>query len=140
MEGDYVMAAGVSARLTAAQGRRFGMTVGGAFFLFASIAWWRDYPSAATILGGLGCGLFLGGLFIPAHLGPVERAWMKLARIISKVTTPVVMGAMYLLVLMPVGLLRRMFGGNPMVHTTANASYWKSRAEGRRASDLKRQF
>ncbi len=41
---------------------------------------------------------------------------MELAHLISKVTTPIVMGVMYLLVLTPVGLLRRTFGGNPMVH------------------------
>jgi len=115
--------------LTAAQGRRFGLTVGGAFLVFAAIAWWRGHPTATTILGTLGGVLFLAGLIIPTYLGPVERAWMKLAHVISKVTTPIVMGVMYLLVLMPIGFLRRMFGGNPMVHTAKNSSYWKPRPE-----------
>ena len=73
-------------------------------------------------------------------LGPVERAWMKLAHLISKVTTPIVMGVMYLLVLTPVGLLRRSLGGNPMVHDPQSGSYWKSRPEGKRAGNLTRQF
>lgn len=134
------MAAGVPARLTAAQGRRFGLTVGGAFLVFAAIAWWRGHPTTTTVLGSLGGVLSLAGLVIPTLLGPVERAWMQLAHLISKVTTPIVMGVMYLLVLTPVGLLRRTFGGNPMVHEPVNGSYWKARPEGRRAGNLSRQF
>ena len=134
------MAAGVPARLTAAQGRRFGLTVGIAFLVFAGIAWWRGSETATMILGGLGGTLSLAGLVIPTHLGPVERGWMKLAHLISKVTTPIVMGVMYLAVLTPVGLLRRWFGGNPMVHAPEGPGYWKSRPEGQRAGNLTRQF
>jgi hypothetical protein len=135
------MAAGIPARLTAAQGRRFGLTVGIAFLVFAGIAWWRGHPTTAGVLGGLGGGLSLAGLVIPTFLGPVERGWMKLAHLISKVTTPIVMGVMYLLVLTPVGILRSRFGGNPMVHQPVEASYWKSRPEGRRRTgSLKRQY
>ena len=134
------MAAGIPARLTAAQGRRFGLTVGGAFLLFAGIAWWRGHPTTTSVLGALGGVLSLAGLVIPTLLGPVERAWMQLAHLISKVTTPIVMGLMYLLVLTPVGLLRRTFGGNPMVHEPHSGSYWKSRPAGKRAGDLTRQF
>jgi ABC-type uncharacterized transport system permease subunit len=134
------MAAGVPARLTAAQGRRFGLTVGGAFLLFAAIAWWRDNLTTTNVLATLGGTLSVAGLIVPTFLGPVERAWMRLAHLISKVTTPIVMGVMYLLVLTPVGVLRRLFGGNPMVHAPHGASYWKSRPEGRRAGNLLRQY
>lgn len=134
------MAAGVPARLTVAQGRRFGLTVGGAFLVFAAIAWWRGSPTATNVFGALGAVLSVAGLAVPTMLGPVERAWMKLAHLISKVTTPIVMGAMYLLVLTPVGLLRRTLGGNPMVHTPDGGSYWKSRPAGSRAGNLTRQF
>ncbi len=134
------MAAGVPARLTAAQGRRFGLTVGGAFLVFATIAWWRGHPTTTSVLGGLGGVLSLAGLVIPTLLGPVERAWMQLAHLISKVTTPIVMGVMYLLVLTPVGLMRRAFGGNPMVHKAEGGTYWRSRPAGSRAGNLTRQF
>ena len=134
------MAAGIPARLTAAQGRRFGLTVGGAFLVFAAIAWWRGHPTTTSVLGGLGGVLALAGLVIPTLLGPVERAWMPLSHLISKVTTPIVMGVMYLLVLTPVGLIRRAVGGNPLVHEPQSGSYWKSRPEGKRAGNLTRQF
>ncbi|HQX82504.1 MAG TPA: SxtJ family membrane protein [Vicinamibacterales bacterium] len=134
------MAAGIPARLTAAQGRRFGLTVGGAFLVLAAIAWWRGHPTTTEVLGGLGGVLALAGLIVPTLLGPVERGWMALAHLISKVTTPIVMGVMYLLVLTPVGFLRRLFGGNPMVHMAHDASYWKPRPENKRAGNLTRQY
>ena len=127
--------------MTAAQGRRFGLTVGVAFLLFAGIAWWRAHPTTTTVLATPGVLLVLGGLLVPTMLGPVERAWMGLARMISKVTTPLVMGVMYLGVMTPVGALRRAFGGNPLVHQETAASFWRPRPEGaRRSLSLKRQF
>ena len=68
---------------------------------------------------------------IPGELGPVNRAWMGLAELISKVTTPIFMGVVYFVVLMPVGLLMRLFGRNPIKHTAVSGSYWASRTEAR---------
>ena len=134
------MAAGIPARLTAAAGRRFGLTVGGAFLALAGFALWRGRPTTAAVLGALGGGLVLAGLVIPTYLGPVERGWMKLAHAISKVTTPIVMGAIYLLVMLPTGVIRRALGGNPMVHEPQRSSYWKARPEGQRRGELTRQY
>jgi len=93
------------------------------------------------VLGTLGGVLLLAGLIIPAQLGPVERAWMALARVISKVTTPIVMGVMYLLVLSPIAWLRRTVGGNPMAHAEHGQSFWHERSAGsRRSKSMRRQF
>lgn len=125
---------------TAQKGRRFGLTVGAAFLVLAAVTWWRDHPTLMTVFGTLGGVLSLAGLAIPAQLGPVERAWMGLALAISKVTTPIIMGIMYLGVLFPVGLLRRSLGGNPMQHAPMNGSYWHHRPESARRSTLGRQY
>jgi hypothetical protein len=135
------MAARVSARLTAREGRRFGLTVGGAFLFFAGITWWRGHETATMVLGALGGALALAGLVLPTHLGPVERAWMALAHAISRVTTPIVMAVMYFVVLTPVGLLRRRFASNPVQHQEGPAGFWKQRPVGsRRSGSLERQF
>lgn len=135
------MAERIPARLSAREGRRFGLTVGLAFSLFAAIAWWRDHATVMTVFAALGGALILAGLLIPTRLGPVERAWMGLAHAISKVTTPIVMGVMYLVVFAPIGALRRGFGGNPLVHAANGDSYWRPRPEGaRRSGSLERQF
>lgn len=77
-----------------------------------------------TVLGG---GLVLAGLLIPTTLGPVQRAWMGLAHLISKVTTPIFLGLVYFIAIMPIGLLMRLFGKNPLRHQPEEGSLWLSR-------------
>lgn len=135
------MAGPVPARLTAREGRTFGLTVGAAFLVLAGIGWWRGGGIATNVFATLGGLLAAAGLVIPTRLGPIERGWMALAHAISKVTTPVVMGIMYLVVLTPVGFLRRTLGGNPLTHPMSGGSYWKARPEGkRRTANFERQF
>jgi hypothetical protein len=133
--------AGIPARLTAAQGRRFGLTVGTAFLVLAGILWWRDRQTASTILGAIGLTLSLAGLLVPTHLGPVERAWMQLAHAISRVTTPIFMGVIYFVVMTPIGIIRRTVGSDPLVHHKHDDSFWHNRpAQARRSASMERQF
>ena len=134
------MAAGIPARLSRAEGRRFAFTVGAAFLVLAALLWWRDVGLAARITGVLGALLGLAGLLVPGSLTPVHRAWMGLAHAISKVTTPIFLGIVYFLVITPTGLLRRTLGRNPMVHRMQGDSYFIDRATGARRGNLERQF
>jgi hypothetical protein len=108
--------------------------------VLAGIVWWRAHPTAALLFGSVGAALAGAALIVPTHLGPVERGWMGLAQVISRVTTPVVMGVMYMLVLTPFGLVRRAFGKNPLVHAESTAGFWKPRMDGRRSASMERQF
>jgi len=132
---------GIPARLSKAEGRKFGVLVGGAFLAITAILWWRGKAGAVPYVGALGGVLVLAGLTVPTLLGPVYRAWMGLALILSKVTTPIFMGVIYFLVITPIGLLMRLIGRRPMVHRVVNGSYWIERTAGRPApSQMKRQF
>ena len=135
------MATRVSAGLTASEGRRFGFTVGAAFLLLGLAAFWRGHQWTGTVLASLGTGLVIAGLLVPTRLGPVESVWMRLAHAISRLTTPVVMGVMFMLVITPIGMLRRAVGGNPLVHQPRGDGFWIPRAgESRKSSSLNRQF
>ena len=118
------MAQGIPARLTAAEGRKFGFTVGIAFGVLAGITWWRDHALLMPIFAGLATALIVAGAAIPDKLGPVYRGWMKLALLISKVTTPIFLGIVYFVVISPIGLLMRVFGWNPLRHSAAEGSQW----------------
>lgn len=133
------MASPASDRGPRAELRKFGLTVGLALGVLAGIAGWRGHVTVAAILGSLGGLLIAGGLVAPGVLGPVERAWMGLARAISKVTTPIFLGIVYFVVLMPVGLLRRTLGGHPLRHPSRGDGFWHDRGEAP-PSDLERQF
>jgi hypothetical protein len=134
------MATGIPARLTTAEARRFAFTVGAAFGLLGALVWWRGAATAAGILAGLGATLGLAGALVPGFLTPVYRAWMGLAHVISRVTTPVFLGIVYFGVITPMGALMRLVGRNPLRHRLDRESYFVSRAGPARRGDLKRQF
>ncbi len=130
----------VSARLTASEGRKFAFTVGSAFLVFAAIAWWRGSPTTMKVLGALGGVLYLLAVTVPAKLGPLERAWMGVAHLISRVTTPIFMGVVFFIVITPIALIVRMLGKSPMAVSRSSASYWHRREFGKTRGDLTRQF
>ena len=119
------MAAGVPARLTAAEGRKFGLTVGLAFVAIGLLLYWRGKQTKALVVLAVG-GLFIvAGLLVPTSLGPVERAWMGLAHLMSKVTTPIFMGIVYFVAITPIGLIRGLGGGSPLKPKDRAASRWE---------------
>ncbi len=128
----------VPTRLTASEGRRFAFPVGAAFAVLAGLTGWRGHMTFSVGFGALAAFLLLAGLVVPARLGPVYRGWMRMAVAISRVTTPIFMGILYFLVIMPVGFVRRVVGKNPLVHSPGNDGYWVARSTPR--GDLKRQF
>lgn len=134
------MARDHSSRLTPAEGRKFGFTVGGAFLVLAAISLWRGHRIPVIVLATPGIALALGALLVPSHLGGVQRRWMAMAEAISKVTTPIFMGIVYFIVLTPTGFVLRLFGHRALDHEPQDDSYWKRRPEGKRAADLTRQF
>ena len=123
------MAERIPTRLTAQLGRRFGVSVGGAFAVLAGLLWWRDHDVVAAILGSVGGLLVVGGLVAPTKLGPIERAWMGFAHGVSKITTPILMGILYFLVIAPMGFVMRLFGRNPLTSIESDGSFWVSRAD-----------
>lgn len=133
------MAEGIPARLTPREGRRFAFPVGGVMLLLAGLSLWRGHTWPPRILGGVGAALLVLGAVIPGHLGPLFRAWMGLAHALSKVTTPIFLGVVYFVVMMPIGLVRRLLGKNPLRHRATNDSYWMAPPSGGR-SDLTTQF
>jgi hypothetical protein len=98
---------------TAAELRRFGLTVGGAFLLLALVSWWRGHVVPPLVMAGLGAGLVLPGLVAPRMLARVERSWMRFAEVLGRINTRIILTVLYALVFTPVGLLRRAFG-DPM--------------------------
>lgn len=131
----------IAAPLSPAEGRRFGLLVGGAFLGLAGLAAWRGHSTQPWILGGLGSALTVGALLAPSRLGPIHRGWMALAAAISSVTTPLLMGVIYFVVVTPTGWLRRLTGGNRLRRPRTSKTFWvERRAETGRPADMEHQF
>lgn len=129
----------VPARLSAAEGRRFGVTVGSAFLALSLLLWWRGYDTARAVTGAAAAIFLIGGLLLPARMGPLYRAWMRFGLALSKVTTPIFMGIIFFLVITPFGVVARAVGHRPL-EPKASDSLWRPRPEGDRRSNLQRQF
>lgn len=128
-----------STEFTASEGRKFAFPVGAAFLALSGILFWRDKAMAFQVTMALGTALWVLGLIIPRHLGPVYRGWMKMALMISKVTTPIFMGVVYFVVLTPTGFVMKALGRRPMRHSGDGGTFWHANAE-RPKSDIRRQF
>jgi len=139
MERDGGLAVAVSARLTPREGRKFAFTVGAAFLVVSALSLWRGHYYPPRVLAGLGAAFLLAGLLVPGRLSGVHRGWMALGHAIGRVTSPIVIAALYFLVLTPVGVLLRVTGRNPLWHREHGGGFWlPATADGR--SDLERQF
>lgn len=133
------METGIPARLSPAEGRKFAFTVGIAFLVLGAFVWWRGFVRAPVVFGSLGGTLLVLGAVVPGRLSGLHRAWMGLALLISKVTTPIFMGVVYFGVVTPISALLRVAGKAPL-RVAAGRTYWRDREPGKRRSNLLRQF
>jgi hypothetical protein len=140
MAGEWKLERRVPARLTPAEGRKFGLLVGGAFIVLGLLLWYRGHSTGAWIVVPLGTLLIAAGLIAPSRLGPVYRGWNALALAISKVTTPIFMGVIYFLVLTPTGLLARLLGHRPLSRIRGEPTHWQNRPAGGTRGNMNHQF
>ncbi len=92
---------------------------------------------------GLAASFALVAMSRPALLAPANRAWTRLGLILHKIVNPVVLGLIFLTTILPIGLLLRLLGKDPLrLRRRADAqSYWiERRPPGPAADSLPRQF
>ena len=95
--------------------REFGLVTGGIIaVLFGLFFPWlieRPVPfwpfAILLVLGGL-------ALAAPAALRPVYHVWMRFGLLMSKITTPIIMGVVFYAVITPMGLVMRLAGKDYM--------------------------
>ena len=95
--------------------REFGLVTGSIVgALFGLLFPWlleRAFPMWPWIVFGV---LGFWAIVAPSSLRPVYRAWMQLGLVLSKVTTPIVIGALFFIVIVPTGLVMRLAKSDPM--------------------------
>ena len=97
----------ISRRKTRTELRKFGFTVGAVLAVAAAILFWKGRPAASWLAAV--AGFLLGtGLIAPAFLRPIEFAWMKLALVLSGVSTRVILTVAFFLVIAPAGIALRL--------------------------------
>ena len=95
--------------------REFGLVTGAMIAgLFGVIFPWifeLRFPIWPWIVFAL---LAVWGVAAPNTLRPVHYWWMRFALLLSKVTTPIILGIVFYLVFTPMGIVMRLLGNDPM--------------------------
>jgi len=120
--------------------RGFGIVVGAACLLIGAGALWLGRP-AGWWWCGIGGALLLLALARPKLLRPLNRLWLKLGLLLFVLVNPVVMAVLYYLCIVPMGLLMRAVGKDPLSlrRDPAAQSYWRLREPAAPAS-MRNQF
>jgi len=125
--------------------RGFGLSVGG---ILALIGAYRIWPNEALdtigiVLLIIATPLIFFGCVYPSILAPLNRAWMKLGLIMFKVVNPVIMFAVYVLTIVPIGLMLKIASKDPMrmKFDKTTKTYWIERDPvGPAPETMKNQF
>ena len=96
--------------------RKFGFTTGAIIVvLFALFFPWvfdvAVMPMWPWIIAGA---LWVPALLVPAVLRPVYTTWMKIGHGIGWVNTRIILGVLFYVLVLPMGLVMRLFGHDPM--------------------------
>ncbi len=111
--------------------KSFGLTVGGILAAIALVRWWwvGSLSWLMTVLLVVGVALLVAGLLRPQVLAPLNKLWTKLGLLLFHVVNPVVMLLLFIVTMIPAGLIMRAVGHDPMRRRfdPAASSYWIER-------------
>jgi len=110
--------------------RSFGIVFTAVFYLSAAYFTFRIRNMAIALpLFLIGCGFLIATLVKPGILAPLNRIWFKFGVILNKITSPVILGAIFFLVFTPIAVLMRVFRRDALKlrQESDSASYWIDR-------------
>jgi hypothetical protein len=108
--------------------RRFGVlfaalcTAAGVYARYAGSPRWGWWVAGGAFF-------LITGIAARPVLRPLYLAWMRLASVLAWVNTRILLGAVFLLVITPIGLVLRLFGKELLDERIEReaSSYWKTR-------------
>ena len=95
---------------------------------------WPVWPwILAAILSAL-------GLLVPMALQPVYKLWMRFGLILSRITTPIIMGLVFFLMITPIGLIRKLVSNDPMARKFHDGESYRVLREKGPSKNMERPF
>lgn len=89
--------------------RRFGFAFGGGLTVLGSLLLWREKAAAPWVLGAA-VTVWLAAAVAPRALAPLERLLSRVFLAVTTALTYVILTIVFLLVVTPIGLVRRLLG------------------------------
>lgn len=109
--------------------RSFGLLFTAVFGCMVGYGIYKHWPTAAVATSGL-LAVVLAVLtwLAPHKLAPFNLLWFKLGELLGRIVSPIVLGAIFFLVLTPVGVLSRLFGRDELkIKKRQCETYWVER-------------
>ncbi len=122
--------------------RKFGLSVGIVILIISALLFWNE-KNSYPYFGAAGFLLTVLGIFYPASLKSVNKAWMSLAIVLGWVMTRVILIILFYIVLTPIGIIAKIFRKNFLELKTDKSinSYWEVREKRNfEPSDFENQF
>ncbi|MDE2376607.1 SxtJ family membrane protein [Bradyrhizobium sp.] len=122
--------------------RKFGLTIGAVLAVIAALKAFHLSPWA-LFWGALAAVFVILALARPALLSLPNRLWLKLGLLLHRLVNPVIMAILFYGTILPVGLLMRAFGKDPLrLRLEKNSeSYWLPRSDDRpQTTSMRQQF
>ena len=125
--------------------RSFSLLFGVVFVLLAAYGWFLNSWSSVVVLSlvAVAVAFVLLGFVAPKVLRPLNWLWFQLGQLLGKIVSPLVLGAIFFLLLTPVSLVTRLFGRDELrlKRKASQTSYWLDRAPpGPAPESFKNQF
>ena len=123
--------------------RRFGLLFTVVFALVGIYAHFKGWQQTYVIsLAGLSGLIVLITIAAPKLLAPFNRLWFQLGQLMGRIVSPIVLGAIFFLILTPVAVVTRLFGRDELrLKRKAVNSYWVERkSENSTAESFKNQY
>lgn len=93
--------------------RSFGLVFAAVFALVGLAPLWSKGQPRIWSLAVAGVFLVVA-LLVPRALAPLNRVWFLFGLLLHRIVSPVILGAIFYVVVTPVALLRRLFGGDSL--------------------------
>jgi hypothetical protein len=99
--------------------------------VFVVIALWPLWHGAALRWWSLGvaAALVVVSVAVPRILAVPNRLWLKFGLLLGRIVSPIALGILFYLVFMPIGMLMRLLGKDPLKlkRDAAATTYWVDR-------------
>ena len=121
--------------------REFGLVTGAIvavlFGLFFPWLLEHSFPLWPWVVFGV---MGAWGLVAPASLQPVYRVWMRFGLLLSKITTPIIMGLVFYVVITPFALILKIAGKDAMRRKFDRRDTYRVSREKVRAGSLEHPY
>ena len=123
--------------------RKFGFIMAGMIvFLFALLSPWLFGASHWPIWPYIVAAAFvIPAVFSPRLLRPVNSVWLKVGHLLGWINSRIILGVMFFLIILPIGLLLKIFGKDSMNRTLNKQSpSYRKLSKPRNRKHLERPF